>query len=82
MIAGFPFELVEAISGTDSTSSDFIIFGNLQHYALGVRAMSQAIEVNPYGSTAFKAYQVEYRFYVRMAGSPIYTDHFVNMVTA
>jgi len=81
-IAGYPFEIVEAIGGTDATSTDFITFGNLQHYALAVRSMSQAIEVNPYGATQFKQYQVLFRFYVRMAGSPIFAANFVNMKTA
>ena len=82
MIAGFPFELVEVITGTDATSSDFMSFGNMQHYALGVRSMSQAIEVNPYSGDEFKKYQVLFRFYVRMAGAPIFADHFINLKTA
>ena len=82
LIAGYPFTIVEAISGTDATSSDFVTFGNLQHYALAVRSMSTAIEINPWGSTGWKQYQVLFRFYIRMAGAPIFADHFVNMKTA
>ncbi len=81
LIAGLPFVEVEQISGTDATSSDFILLGNLRNYALGVRSMSNAIEINPYGATQFKQHQVLFRFFIRMAGAPIFTDHFVNIKT-
>jgi len=81
-IAGYSFAEIEALSGTDATSSDFILFGNLQNYALGIRSESKSIEVNPYAGTEFKAHQVLFRFAVRMAGAPIFTDHFVNVKTA
>jgi len=80
-IAGYPFEEVEAITGTDATSTDFILFGNLDNYALGVRSMSQGIEVNPWAGTQFKQHQVLFRYFLRMAGAPIFADHFVNLKT-
>jgi len=81
-IIGYPFAEVESLTGTDATSSDFIVFGNMKNYALGVNALSTSIEVNPWAGTEFKAHQVLFRFYMRLAGAPIFADHFVNMKTA
>lgn len=81
-IAGYPFVEVEAISGTDATSSDFISFGSLQNYALGVRLLANTVEVNPWAGDEFKQYQVLYRLYARLAGAPLFNDVFVTMNTA
>ena len=81
-IAGYPFVEVEAIDGTDSTSSDFVSFGSLQNYALGVRLLPSSIELNPYAGTEFKQFEVLYRLYARLCGAPIFNDVFVTMNTA
>ena len=81
-IGGYPFAEVEAIDGTDSTSSDFVCFGSLQNYALGVRLLPSSIELNPYAGTEFKQYEVLFRMYARLAGAPIFNDVFVTMNTA
>jgi len=81
-IAGYPFEEVEAIDGTDSTSSDYVSFGSLQNYALGVRLLPNSIELNPWAGTEFKQFEVLFRLYARLAGAPIFNDVFVTMNTA
>jgi len=81
-IIGYPFSKVEKISGTDATSTDFITFGSMQWYALGVRSMSQGIEVAAPAGTEFKQHQRLFRYFLRMAGAPIFTDHFINLKTA
>ncbi len=81
-IGGYPFAEVEAIDGTDSTASDFALFGSLQNYALGVRLMANSIELNPYAGTEFKQFEVLFRMNARLAGAPIFNDLFVTMNTA
>ena len=81
-IGGYSFSEVEAIDGTDSTSSDFVTFGSLQNYALGVRLMANSIELNPYAGTEFKQFEVLFRMYARLAGAPIFNDVFTTMNTA
>ena len=81
-IAGYPFTEVEAIDGTDATSSDFVLFGSLQNYALGVRLLPNSIELNPYAGTEFKQFEVLFRMYARLAGAPVFNDVFVTMNTA
>jgi len=81
-IGGYPFSEVEAIVGTDATSTDFVSFGSLQNYALGVRLMANSIELNPYAGTEFKQFEVLFRMYARLAGAPIFNDVFVTMNTA
>ena len=81
-IGGYPFMEVEAIDGTDGTSTNFITFGNLQNYALGVRLLPSSVELNPYAGTEFKQFEVLYRMYARLAGAPIFNDLFVTMKTA
>lgn len=82
-IYGYGVEEVEAIDGTDGTATNFVAFCNLMNYALGVRSMTNAIEVNPYGgSDEWNKDIVLYKFRVRLCGTPIFTDHFVDMATA
>ena len=81
-IAGYPFTEVETIDGTDATSSDFVLFGSLQNYALGVRLLPNSIELNPYAGTEFKQFEVLFRMYARLAGAPVFNDVFVTMNTA
>jgi HK97 family phage major capsid protein len=82
-IAGvWDIEEVDAIAGVDSTATDVALFGSLQNYALGIRTLSDSIQLNPWGSDQFKQHQVLFGFFVRLAGAPVFTDHFVNMVTA
>ena len=81
-IGGYPFTEVEAIDGTDSTSTDFVSFGSLQNYALGVRLLPSSIELNPFAGTEFKQFEVLYRLYARLCGAPIFNDVFVTMNTA
>lgn len=81
MLAGYPVVEVEAISGTDATSSYFTAFCNLQNYALGVRMEPTGIELNRYAATEFKQFQVLYRFYARIIGAPLHSSLFVLMKT-
>ena len=80
-IGGYSFSEVEAIDGTDSTGTDFITFGSLQNYALGVRLLPNSIELNPYAGTEFKQFEVLFRMYARLAGAPVFNDVFVTMNT-
>jgi HK97 family phage major capsid protein len=81
-IGGYPFMEVEAIDGTDATSTDYVCFGNLQNYALGVRLLPNSVELNPYAGTEFKQFEVLFRMYARLAGAPVFNDLFVAMATA
>jgi len=81
-IGGYEFMEVEAIDGTDSTSTDYVTFGNLQNYALGVRLLPNSVELNPYAGTEFKQFEVLFRMYARLAGAPVFNDLFVTMKTA
>lgn len=81
-IAGWSHTEVETLDGTDSTSTPFILFASLLNYALGVRSMSSAIELNPYAGAEFKQHQVLYRYYLRMGGVPIFNDLFTVISTA
>ncbi len=81
-IGGYSFEEVEAIDGSDTTSTDFVTFGSLQNYALGVRLLANSVELNPYAGTEFKQFEVLFRMYARLAGAPIFNDVFVTMNTA
>jgi len=81
-IGGYPFTEVEAIDGTDATSTDYVSFGNLQNYALGVRLLPNSIELNPFSGTEFKQFEVLYRMYARLCGAPVFNDVFVTMNTA
>ena len=81
-IGGYPFTEVEAIVGTDSTATDYVSFGSLQNYALGVRLLPSSIELNPYAGTEFKQYEVLFRMYARLCGAPVFNDVFTTMNTA
>lgn len=81
-IGGYSFSEVEAIDGSDATSTNFCLFGSLQNYALGVRLLPNSIELNPYAGTEFKQFEVLFRMYARLAGAPIFNDVFVVMKTA
>jgi len=80
-IGGYPFAEVEAIDGTDSTATDYITFGSLQNYALGVRLLPSSIELNPFAGTEFKQFEVLYRMYGRLCGAPLFNDLFVTLNT-
>ena len=81
-IGGYPFMEVEAIDGTDGTATNYITFGNLQNYAMGVRLMANSIELNPWAGTEFKQFEVLFRMNARLIGAPIFNDLFVTMKTA
>lgn len=82
-INGIPFNESEVITGTDATSTNFILYGNLQNYALGIRAMSSNIELNTQGGTTeWSKGEILYRFFVRACGTPVFANYFVAMKTA
>jgi len=75
-LGGYPVVEVSSISGTDSTATGYITFGDLQNYAIGMRMMPQGIEINPYAGAEFKKFMVLFRMYARMAGAPIFQEMF------
>jgi HK97 family phage major capsid protein len=75
----YPYILSDAAPSTDSTSADFISFGNLKNYIIGRRLGDMTLAMDPYG--LFTTYQVRFRFAQRWDGKPKFTSAFVRMGT-
>ena len=75
----YPYILSDVAPSVDSTSADFISFGNLKNYIIGRRVADMSLAMDPYG--LFTNYQIRFRFATRWAGKPKFEDSFVRMGT-
>ena len=73
-IYGYPYMQVEELTASPATSGAFGVFGNLQHYALGVRK-GITMQMNPYVS--MKEGITQFICHTRMDGAMLFEPAFV-----